>query len=99
MAFIWNDIILLALTFARKCPTFYSQSPNPCNSDVRLLPLGQVLMLRGVWVLGRKAVGWEVCSVLEVWIYETLPTVYILLRSDNEQLEELDVCDCILLAS
>lgn len=56
-------------------------------------------MPRGVWVLGRKAVGWEVCSVLGVWIYETLPTVYIFLRLDNEQLEELDVCDCVLLAS
>lgn len=39
------------------------------------------------------------CSGLGVWIYETLPTVYILLSSDNEQLEELDVCDCVLLAS
>lgn len=35
-------------------------------------------------------------SVLAVWIYVTLPTVYILLRTSNEELEELDVCYCVL---
>lgn len=41
----------------------------------------------------------SLCTVLGVWIYVTLPTVYILLRSDNEELEELDVYYCALLAS
>lgn len=63
VAFIWSDIILLAFTFARVLRTFYSLSPNPHNSDVKLLPLGQVPTLRGVWVLGRKAVGWEVWTL------------------------------------
>lgn len=54
----------------------------------------------GSWEEGcRVGSGGLSCSVLGVWIYETLPTVYILLRSVNEQLEELDVCGCVLLAS